>query len=142
MSNATGIKHGGRQKGTPNRLTKELRLILNGIDKDEINSFSVDILYDKWTFFEEITTLPTVEVGGITSSEFASVRLNYLYLNNGTNALPSLTFNTDTDTGFYLESADNIGVSAGSNNIFNIFIIMHFEKFFVTFLKFIIRICI
>ena len=33
---------------------KELRLILSGIDKDEINSFSVDILYDKWTFFEEI----------------------------------------------------------------------------------------
>ena len=33
---------------------EELRLILNGIDKDEINSFSVDILYDKWTFFEEI----------------------------------------------------------------------------------------
>ena len=33
---------------------EELRLTLNGIDKDEINSFSVDILYDKWTFFEEI----------------------------------------------------------------------------------------
>jgi hypothetical protein len=33
---------------------KELRLILSGIDKHEINYFSVDILYDKWTFFEEI----------------------------------------------------------------------------------------
>ena len=28
MANTTGLKYGGRQKGTPNRLTKELRTIL------------------------------------------------------------------------------------------------------------------
>ena len=28
MANTTGLKYGGRQKGTPNRLTKELRAIL------------------------------------------------------------------------------------------------------------------
>jgi 23S rRNA C2498 (ribose-2'-O)-methylase RlmM len=38
MSNATGIKHGGRQKGTPNRLTKELRLILKDIIFREIKN--------------------------------------------------------------------------------------------------------
>ena len=28
MANTTGIKHGGRQKGTPNRLTREVRDVL------------------------------------------------------------------------------------------------------------------
>ena len=28
MANTTGLKYGGRQKGTPNKLTKELRAIL------------------------------------------------------------------------------------------------------------------
>ena len=30
MANITGKKYGGRQKGTPNRMTKELRSILKG----------------------------------------------------------------------------------------------------------------
>ena len=36
MSNATGIKHGGRKKGTPNRMTKELRSILKDVMHQEI----------------------------------------------------------------------------------------------------------
>ena len=28
MANTTGVKYGGRQKGTPNKLTKELRSVL------------------------------------------------------------------------------------------------------------------
>ena len=31
MANTTGIKYGGRTKGTPNRLTKEMRTILKNI---------------------------------------------------------------------------------------------------------------
>ena len=31
MANTTGMKFGGRQEGTPNRLSKELRTILNNI---------------------------------------------------------------------------------------------------------------
>ncbi len=31
MANTTGKKYGGRQKGTPNRMTKELRSVLKNI---------------------------------------------------------------------------------------------------------------
>ena len=31
MANTTGKKHGGRKKGTPNRLTRELRTILKDV---------------------------------------------------------------------------------------------------------------
>jgi hypothetical protein len=36
MANRTGVKYGGRQKGTPNRLTKELRTILKDIFYNEL----------------------------------------------------------------------------------------------------------
>ena len=36
MANTTGIKHGGRKKGTPNRMTKELRSILKDMMYQEI----------------------------------------------------------------------------------------------------------
>ena len=36
MANTTGIKHGGRQKGTPNRMTKELRSFLKDILYQEL----------------------------------------------------------------------------------------------------------
>jgi len=36
MANTTGKKHGGRQKGTPNRLTKELRAALKDILYNEM----------------------------------------------------------------------------------------------------------
>ena len=42
MANTTGKKYGGRQKGTPNRLTKELRTILK------------DILYNELEKIEEL----------------------------------------------------------------------------------------
>jgi hypothetical protein len=38
MANTTGVKYGGRQKGTPNRLTKELRAILKGALHKELES--------------------------------------------------------------------------------------------------------
>jgi hypothetical protein len=36
MANNTGKKYGGREAGTPNRLTSELRAILKGIVYDEL----------------------------------------------------------------------------------------------------------
>ena len=36
MANTTGKKYGGREKGTPNRLTKELRTILKDILYNEL----------------------------------------------------------------------------------------------------------
>jgi len=36
MANTTGIKYGGRQKGTPNKLTKELRSVLKDILYQEL----------------------------------------------------------------------------------------------------------
>ena len=37
MANTTGIKYGGRKKGTPNRMTKELRSILKDMMCQEID---------------------------------------------------------------------------------------------------------
>ena len=37
MANTTGKKFGGRQKGTPNKLTKELRSLLKDVLYDEID---------------------------------------------------------------------------------------------------------
>ena len=42
MANTTGKKYGGREKGTPNRLTKELRTILK------------DVLYNELEKIEEL----------------------------------------------------------------------------------------
>jgi hypothetical protein len=36
MANTTGNKYGGRQKGTPNKLTKELRSVLKDILYQEL----------------------------------------------------------------------------------------------------------
>ena len=38
MANTTGNKYGGRQKGTPNRITKELRSLLKDVIYDEIGA--------------------------------------------------------------------------------------------------------
>ena len=38
MANTSGNKYGGRQKGTPNRITKELRSLLKDVMYDEIGA--------------------------------------------------------------------------------------------------------
>ena len=45
MANTTGKKYGGRQKGTPNRMTKELRSILKDILYQELEEIE-----EKYTF--------------------------------------------------------------------------------------------
>ena len=41
MANTTGNKYGGRVKGTPNRLTKELRTVLKDIVYRELESIEL-----------------------------------------------------------------------------------------------------
>jgi|TARA_R110002111_G_scaffold242468_2_gene304432 hypothetical protein len=36
MANTAGVKYGGRQKGTPNRMTKELRVVLKDLLHQEL----------------------------------------------------------------------------------------------------------
>ena len=38
MANTSGNKYGGRQKGTPNRITKELRSLLKDVLYEEIGA--------------------------------------------------------------------------------------------------------
>ena len=41
MANTTGNKYGGRSKGTPNRLTKELRTVLKDVIYRELESIEL-----------------------------------------------------------------------------------------------------
>jgi len=41
MANTTGNKYGGRTKGTPNRLTKELRTVLKDVVYRELESIEL-----------------------------------------------------------------------------------------------------
>jgi hypothetical protein len=49
MANTTGKKHGGRQKGTPNRMTNELRSALKDILYQELEEIQdrLDLLEPK-----------------------------------------------------------------------------------------------
>ena len=43
MANTTGKKYGGREKGTPNRLTKELRTILKNVLYNELENIEAHL---------------------------------------------------------------------------------------------------
>ena len=43
MANTTGVKYGGREKGTPNRMTKELRSVLKDILYQELEQIQVHL---------------------------------------------------------------------------------------------------
>lgn len=45
MANNTGKKHGGRKKGTPNKLTKELRSVLKEVIYNELEN--IDERFDQ-----------------------------------------------------------------------------------------------
>ena len=44
MANTTGKKYGGREKGTPNRLTKELRTILKDVLYNELEKIAINYI--------------------------------------------------------------------------------------------------
>ena len=62
MANTTGKKYGGRQKGTPNRMTKELRSILKDILYQELEEIEerLDILEPKTRIELLIKMMPFV----------------------------------------------------------------------------------
>ena len=61
MANTTGNKYGGRQKGTPNRITKELRSLLKDVMYDEIGALQerLDTLNPKERVELLIKIMPT-----------------------------------------------------------------------------------
>jgi hypothetical protein len=54
MANTTGKKHGGREKGTPNKLTKELRYVLKDLIYNELESLDEKL--------EELETKERIEL--------------------------------------------------------------------------------
>ena len=59
MANTSGKKYGGRQKGTPNRMTKELRSILKDILYQELEE-RLDVLEPKTRIELLIKMMPFV----------------------------------------------------------------------------------
>ena len=43
MANTTGVKYGGRHKGTPNRMTKELRSVLKDVLYQELEQIQTHL---------------------------------------------------------------------------------------------------
>ena len=62
MANTTGKKYGGRQKGTPNRMTKELRSILKDILYQELEEIEerLDVLEPKTRINYVLATSKTI----------------------------------------------------------------------------------
>ena len=62
MANTTGNKYGGRQKGTPNRMTKELRTLLKDILYQELEQVRerLELLEPKERFELLIKLMPYV----------------------------------------------------------------------------------
>jgi hypothetical protein len=76
----------------------------------------------RWTFFKDITSAPTTTINGIDSTKLDSVRMDKIYINNGSESTPSLTFHNDlgNDTGLYLVAENNMGITAGGKKIADI----------------------
>jgi hypothetical protein len=81
-----------------------------------------DDILKRWILFKNITTLPTNTVETITSTVLDSLRLNAIYVNDGTVAAPSIVFDGDSnkDTGFYRIAENTIGISSGGVNVLSI----------------------
>ena len=62
MANTTGKKFGGRQKGTPNKLTKELRSVLKDLIHKELETLHerLDLLDPKERLEVMVKLLPYV----------------------------------------------------------------------------------
>ncbi len=72
MANNTGTKYGGRQKGTPNKLTKEIRTVLKNLIFEELDEIKehLDSLEPKQRIELIIKLIPYVlpKVESITHS--------------------------------------------------------------------------
>ena len=90
MANTTGNKYGGREKGTPNKLTKEIRKILNDIVHKELEKIEekLNTLDPKQRLEILIKLMPYVlpKVESISESDSESKPINWVeiksYKNN------------------------------------------------------------
>lgn len=80
-----------------------------------------DIL-QRWVLFKNIDILPTNTVEVITSAVLDSLRLNAIYVNDGTASAPAIVFDEDAnrDTGFYRIGENVLGVAAGGAGVLSI----------------------
>lgn len=76
----------------------------------------------RWTFFNNITTLPNLTIPGIDSTKLDSVRMNKIYVNDGSVSSPSYNFHNDidNDTGFFLSAENAIGITCGNLKVVDI----------------------
>jgi hypothetical protein len=81
-----------------------------------------DDVLKRWILFKDIDTQPADTVEVISSTVLDSLRINAIYVNDGTAAIPSMVFDGDTnkDTGFYRITENTIGVAAGGSNVLSI----------------------
>ena len=82
MANTTGNKYGGREKGTPNKLTKEIRKILNDIVHKELEKIEekLNTLEPKQRLELLIKLMPYVlpKVESISDSDSASKPIQWV----------------------------------------------------------------
>tara|TARA_B100001059_G_scaffold192422_1_gene195916 strand:+ start:224 stop:487 length:264 start_codon:yes stop_codon:yes gene_type:complete len=82
MANTTGNKYGGREKGTPNKLTKEIRKILNNIVHKELEKVeeNLNILEPKQRLEILIKLMPYVlpKVESISESDLESKPIQWV----------------------------------------------------------------
>ena len=79
MANTTGNKFGGRTKGTPNKLTKELRTVLKNILYNEIEKIEeyLDVLEPKEKIDTIIKLMPYILPKTSTISHTANEPLDW-----------------------------------------------------------------
>lgn len=79
MANTTGNKFGGRTKGTPNKLTKELRTVLKNILYNEIEKIEdyLDLLEPKEKLETIIKLMPYILPKTSTISHTANEPLDW-----------------------------------------------------------------
>lgn len=92
----------------------------DGIEKYTGIIRDADDSLKRWTFFHEVTTIPNLTVGSITTNELAGVRALNTYVSDGTVSTPSISFDADIDTGLYRVANDEIGITAGGVKVMGI----------------------
>ena len=82
MANTTGNKYGGREKGTPNKITKEIRKILNDLIHKELEKIeeNLDALKPKQRIELLIKLMPYVlpKVEGVSLSDSESKPIQWV----------------------------------------------------------------
>jgi len=118
-SNNIGITTGGNNRVDVNdsRVLISNKLYINdGSAASPTLAFNGD---DNTGIFSESDNQINITTAGVSRFDINTARVHTelpLYISNGTSSNPALVFNDDTDTGFYRNGANNIGISTGGSN--------------------------